>query len=284
MENPEVADFRCRLDAALDTSPPHGERLSILYHEARESEANSLILIMGSTWAPKSELAFVLQESVEDDERGYFVCGSFHSINLIEPHAALFSVVTSLVQQVNARGEEEASAVRSDILEALGDDVALLSSVMPPLHAFLGDTLPSKKRGANASEGRRFLPVLGSFFVGVASIHRPVIVLLENLHLADTCSLEFIQRLIGEHHAPGLLFVATCDTGAPPDSDLSLALREMEDQRGVTIRDVVLPHMNEAAVESVVAKVLECATSDCKSLCGLITKGQKVSPTYRPLS
>lgn len=184
---------------------------------------------------------------------------------------------------MNGRGEEEASAVRSEILEALGDDVALLSSAMPPLHAFLGDTLPSKKRGANVSEGRRFLPVLGSFFVAVASIHRPVLVLMENLHLADTCSLEFIQKLIGEHHAPGLLFVATCDTGASPDSDLSLALREMEDQRGVTIRDVVLPHMNEAAVESVVAKVLECATSDCTSLCGLITNGQKVSPTYLSL-
>ena len=274
----DLVKLRQRIRTALDTHVPTKEDdLLRLYQQAKEDTHNSLIVILGSQWTEKTELALSLKEKIDYEERGYFLRGGFTHLHLVKPHIAIFQAVQSFARQVLQRGEQEVDWVRKQTREVLGDDAGLLASLMPALEQLLGGEFKKKNKRKVAREGKRFLSVLGDFLAAMASKERPMVVFMENLDLADQPSLEALKKLL-DHRVTGLVFLATCDTNVSPSSTLAAQLREMEERDGISICDITLKHMTEAQVKLVTSQVLECDVPECESLCQFLCKETKFTP------
>lgn len=274
-----LVSFRERTQAAIKLLPTKEDDLLKYYKQAKtDDKDHSFILIFGCKWSAKTEMALTLKENVEYDDEGYFLGGSYTRLNLFKPHSALLEATETLTRQVLARGEAEMGRVRKKALEALGDDVELLVSILPSFQALVGKSCKKKKKQKIAREAKRFVPVLGSFFQAVASPERPIVFFLENIDLADAPSLDAVKTLVVEHHAPGLIFMATSDADDSPMSELSSQLRNMEKKGGVTIRNITINTMSEDEMVSVVSSALECEPRDCQSLCQFLLREAKLTP------
>eukprot|EP00977_Amphora_coffeiformis_P029269 scaffold39736_cov145-Amphora_coffeaeformis.AAC.1 len=276
--DPGIVNFRQRIHSALELLPTKEDDLLQHYYDAKETEENSLIMILGQRWAQKTELALTLKEVVEEEDRGYFLRGSFTNLDLVKPHSALFEVVTAFSQQVADRGGEEIERIREIALQTLENDIGMLVSVVPSFNAFFGDALETKNKRKISREAKRFIPLLGSFFTAVASKNRPVVIFLENIGCADDASLIALTQLVVDHKASGLIFMATCESNVSPTSELASQLRDMENRGGAMIRDISLSSMKDTDVFSVVSTALECEPSDCDALCRFILSKTKITP------
>lgn len=277
--NPDLMQFRKRMEEAIRKISTKDDDLLKYYNKAKQQDTvTSLIMILGSKWTAKTELALTLKETIEYEENGYFLRGSFTNLGLVKPHSALFEAATAFVKQVIARGGPEVERVRKRITDSLEDDTGLLASVVPSFDGIVGESFRNKNKRRLARESKRFLPVLGNFLAAVASNDRPVVVFLENLDLADQVSLDALKQLILEHQAPGLIFLATSDSNVSSSSDLASRLRDMEERGGLVIRDIELKPLNHREVVSIVAETLECEPRDCESLCEFIRKETKITP------
>jgi predicted ATPase len=167
--------------------------------------------------------------------------------------------------------------MRKAILQSVGDDDAsllLLRSTIPSIHSILGladEASASKGKcpnnpicGANIKSKeslQRFTFVLTSFLQAICTPEQPLVLLLDDLHYADPCSLDILASVMST--TPGLFLVGTCD-----DSDMSnksyLArkLREIEDHAGVSLVHVNVENLKEEEVCSLLQTTLDRPMDD----------------------
>ena len=242
-----------------------------------------LLLISGPDGSGKSHLAKTLRRVLEDKDNkknnndtqegkpsGYFVSAKYDFLRCPAPYTASVAAVTEFTHQVVARGPAVVAATRRAILDAVGDEAPILTSMIPCLERIFSSsnkeengneevtTLSSTTtRKANYSI-QRFASVYRKFVKAICSREQPLIVLLDDLHFADQCSVDILTSLVMDKTNEGLVLIGTVeDSQLEPDSYLSRKLREIEDKAGTTIKHIVLTHLSEAAVEDLLVEVLE---------------------------
>jgi predicted ATPase len=116
----------------------------------------AVVNVIGRAGTGKTRLCDELENEVAK-RSGFFLKGKFDLQDRKEPFTGLVAALSSLVDQLKDRGDAVAGAVVSELLEAIGDDVRVLTSVVPALEALLHTVdVPSAPPGdaGDCAEGR----------------------------------------------------------------------------------------------------------------------------------
>jgi predicted ATPase len=253
------------------------ERIQQVYRtavrNASTQSASQLVLISGVTGIGKTALARSLRRQVEDDDGGYFVCGKFDQLQRPEPLSALVEAFTQLLSRIKDRGLKV-----SDLRDALskegidyehgGHD---LIEMVPALEEVIGLThreesvrtmelsnnpqsLIAEHAGLGLSTNR-WKDLFRLFIRAVSTFEKPLVLLIEDLHWIDECSLDVLHALVEDQKNSGATFVCTFRTSEESTSmSLEQILQDLKNE--VQIAQIHLVGLTRTAVTSLVSSVL----------------------------
>jgi DNA-binding CsgD family transcriptional regulator/tetratricopeptide (TPR) repeat protein len=131
------------------------------------------------------------------------------------------------------------AALRSHVLpvdaqvlrQMMGEGAADIAEILPELPKKLGDLNPPVRLPAADGERRLFSSLI-SFLIRAAQAV-PLVIIMDNLHLADAGSLKLLRHVASELAESRLMILVTCryPTEGRPDP-LALTLEELEKTRG----------------------------------------------------
>ena len=243
-----------------------GTALRNKYEQLKTTPKASFILITGPAGVGKTSLAKTLKASVEE-EGGYFLRGKFDFLQRPEPYTAFVAAFTEFTNLVIARGEEVTKKTREAIQSAVGEEAGVLIGMIPSLERILGDG----HEGKASDSLQRFIFVFRMFLRSVCSPEKPLVLLLDDLHFADPCSLDLLMSLVSDNKTENLVVVATVqDNVMSHDSYLSKKLRDMESMEHHKINHIALSNLDEQVVCDLLADVFQLTRNQCKKLATLV--------------
>jgi predicted ATPase len=150
------------------------------------------VLITGASGMGKTSLVqSVLRPKVISD-RGVFLCGKFELSPHYQPYEVIVSSFAQLADQLV--GDDRLYEIQEALADALGDEVRMLTDVIPGLESVIGEQ-ESKNVVAGTESLSRFQFVFSEFCRAISSI-APLVIFLDDMQWCDQASLELIQALL----------------------------------------------------------------------------------------
>lgn len=232
------------------------KKLFNAYSYSSNTSTSTFTLISGQTGSGKTRLAQTLRKPVED-AGGYFLTGKFDQLRRPVPYIAYGSAFTEFTHQVIARGKDTTQSMRDRINIAVGNEAHVLTSVIPALEILIGKKDDGESCMQRNEAIQRWLFTFRRFTRAVCSPEEPVVLLLDDLHFADKCSLDILAFMVADSENRGLVVIGTCDDSEiTAESYLSTKLREMEDKSQAEITNIALGNMGKEAVNHVISEIM----------------------------
>ncbi len=194
-----------------------------------------LVVVRGGPGAGKSSLAHCLGASLSQ-RGGYLAIGKFEAQG-DGPYRALTQVVQSLLEQVLTESDARLASWAERLREALGPVAGVIATLVPELVLVIGATTVAPELELTESRNRLHL-AFSRLLAGFAAVG-PVVIVLDDMHWADSASVELLAALVREGSGP-ILFIVThaspCVGQPAPVLDLAAALeRERRPCRAIEL-------------------------------------------------
>ena len=223
------------------------------------------VLVGGAPGVGKTALIEQLRSAVTARD-GWFVAGKFDQFRRDLEFNAVNQALRALGRLLLAEPEEDLAEIRGRILAAAGPNGGLLAATVPEFAALLGvapdpgELLTAQARAQHAAVG-----VLRA----VASPGRPVVVFVDDLQWAGRPALGFVDLVLGEAPAAGLLLVAAYRDGEVDAAHpLAPLLARWREQAGV--RQLRLGNLPAADLGAMAAEMLHADPARAAGLAGVI--------------
>ncbi len=241
------------------------KKLQDVFEKSKESR--QLLLLRGEAGTGKSALSAQLKSTVRRSG-GIYVTGKFDYQQQETPLFGISMACQDLCRTILSLRPDDSSEVfgssrtiqlmpsfdevQSKLRSEIGAETQVLATLAPRIldilgedHAVDNETFDfEKSKGLFHSAFRRWIRAVGSF--------GPLVVVLDDLQLADVASLDFIQSMLDDKDNPGLMVICTYRTEEVDDKHPLLeTIRRIEENAnegaGITAIDVEnlsIEHLN----------------------------------------
>lgn len=230
--------------------------------EGKPNTPASFLLVSGTMGTGKTRLVHDALAHLVRDKGGYFLVGKHDQLRRPEPYSGLVSAFAEFASQVVDRGSDEVNALRSVICQAVGEEFSVLISMFPALAQIFGDKTDCVMNNAKSTDGiQRFIFVFQLFLQTISSLDRPIVLVLDDLHWTDPCSIDTFCSILSDLKSiPGLFVIGTYDDKLASDV-LKRKLSELEHSRIETTR-IALQSLDQGEVNHVVGNALQLSRLD----------------------
>ena len=189
-----------------------------------------------------------------------FIAGKFDRNSEGAPLAPLAQALGALVRQ--AAASPLAERWRSDLAEATGPNRHVLDDMIPELRHLLGEP-PSRPAPDHGVEARnRFHAAFQRVVRVFATRHAPLVLALDDLHLADPAALQLLELLLSDPSGGPLLVLATCRDHELGDAHPLVVTLDRLRRIGVPVDALLLAPLLPDEATQVVADALGCTTDE----------------------
>ena len=208
------------------------------------------VLVSGAAGVGKTALVDELRPVVTD-RNGWFVAGKFDQYRRDLEFDAVNQAFRSLGRRLLAEPDDQLTAVRRRILDAVGSNAGLLTAAVPEFAALLavepepGDPLTAQVRAQRTA---------GQVLRAVASRNRPVVLFLDDLQWAGRTPLGVVDLVLSDDQIDGLFLVGAYRESDDPAESLAALLSRWPEQAGVT--QVRLANLTTPSLVTMVAEML----------------------------
>ncbi len=234
-------------------------QLSEWYRTVRQQGQNQLVLIEGSSGVGKSTLTEQLYRQTLA-ERPHFCRGKFDQYQRNQLYSALQQILTELAEQLLQEPEQQLRHWQQELQQAVGNDAALLLSLVPALQPILPDSSQPLLTAKTGSD-HNFDQLLLQFFRVVARLsaqeQRPLVLLLDDLQWADLSSLRLLHSLMTDDQIKGVMLILSYrDNEMDAVHPVRHLLNQLQ-QAGVQPQQLQLDSLDLAAVTALLADTLQ---------------------------
>ncbi len=215
----------------LGRDEPH-EALIQAYKRVEAGEGREVVLVCGEPGVGKSTLVASLARRAKD--LGACVLYGHYDEGVTLSYQGFAEALGHYVN--NASDELLRAHVAAD-----GPELAVM---VPAIGRRIGDLSESHEGDPDTMRFMLFASVVG--WLAKASVHAPVVIVLEDLHWADTQSLQLLRHLVGSSDALRLLVLVTYRDEIGPSHPLTQTLASM--RREPRVVQMSLAGLDEAGV------------------------------------
>jgi predicted ATPase len=245
--------------------------------DAREGRA-AWVRISGWSGVGKTSVAEALKADVVR-AGGFVASGKFERFRRAEPWGAVHDALRPLLAEVIAARTEDRAALTARVLQLLGAAAAVLVDDLPELAALLPG-LPTPEPLLAGEARVRHSAALRQLVAALASPARPLMLFLDDLQWADLDSLGFLEALLADGGAPGMLAVAAWrDNEIGADHPLRATLAAVERGHGAGY-DLHVGPLLETHVTTLLAAALDTPPGDVAPLASALCRATGGNPFH----
>jgi predicted ATPase len=231
--------------------------------------ASEVVFVHGCTGTGKSALVQSLGNPILQvgDEEAYFVYGKFDVHNKNDPFSALtsaFSDICDLIMQSN-----DVTDMKKNIKDALGNDTQVMISLISTLSMLIGESdqhsnaiISDEELPRSPQDFTRLKLKFRAFLRAVATAEHPVILVLDDVHLATTAGVDIVNALLTDIRSMHVLIVVTYSDEFNENKTLQPLLCLQTDciligERHLTTTDIELGNLDLDAVNMIISDLTE---------------------------
>lgn len=222
-------------------------------------KCQEIMFISGAPGVGKSAVVNPVKRSVLQ-KKGYFISGKFEPFRVNVPYSAFIQSFQELVKQVLTEKKENIDQWKQKILQALQDNVGVITEVIPHVESIVGQDYPPVPIRDPAETKNRFHFAFQNFIQVFLDEARPMCIFLDDLQWADFASLSLIKALATNRDIHHLFIIGA---GRKSEAGEYHSLQTLSDDiqnAGVYIRQLKLSSLNVEDVNKMIVNTLKCDT------------------------
>lgn len=239
------------------------------------------LLISGFSGTGKSSLIHQVKAPIET-RGGYFISGKFDISQHDQPFSAIGGAIDSYIaDSVSRMNRKIFLRTRAAVRSAVGDDVELLTNLVPRLKSLIGEpaaqalqwrqnTARAQRGNQNALNRSRLGALLPKLIGAIARPDTPVLLFLDELQWADEANLELLKNIACDKEISSLLLVG-CYRSNEVDMlhPLMTLLGELAIY-GVSVKSIHLEYMPEDAINNLISDAIRLSPRLTQSLSQIV--------------
>lgn len=251
------------------------------YFDAALTGEFTVCYIVGQSGIGKSAVVTELYKDIVK-EKGNFGFGKFDQFKRNLPYSALIQALNQIIQKILIESAENIARWKFILLEALGNNVGLLISVLPDLELIMGKS--DNVEIANPSLAKnRFVLAFKNLIKSFSQPDAPLVLFLDDLQWIDSATLQLFADYFntidpGEKNYT-LLIGAYRDNEVGPEHPLDMVLRDSEN-RGFVKKNIKLAPLQKEAINQLCSEALGRKPDETIELVSLIHLKTGGSPFF----
>jgi len=212
--------------------------------ERVSQNTSELVLVSGYSGVGKTSIIKEINKPVVQ-HRGRFISGKYDQLRHNIPFSAFTQAFEEFIYQLLSESQEKIDRTKERILEALGNNGAVLDEIIPSLKLLLGQQPPVPEFAAVEAQNR-LMSTLLNFVRTLAQPEAPLVIFIDDWQWADSVSLRFLHELLGDSSITSLLVIgAYRDNEVPTSHPFALTLDDLKKQE-ISITTInLLPLLEE---------------------------------------
>ncbi|MCV6638978.1 AAA family ATPase [Candidatus Albibeggiatoa sp. nov. NOAA] len=237
---------------------------------------SQIMLVTGYAGVGKSALVQELYKPITA-KRGYFVSGKFDQFQRNTPYSAIVAAFRNLIQQLLTESEDSLARWRMKLGGALDFQAQVIIDVIPELKLIMGEQPAVESLNVNETQAR-FHQLFKQFVYVFCQPEHPLAVFLDDLHWADSASLDWVSMIM--HDSEYLFLIgAYRENEVSPAHPLMLCLNDIE-QQGSVVKNINLDTLSLQDVNYFVSDSLNAALEKTYSLAALVMQKTQGNPFF----
>lgn len=212
-----------------------------------------LLLISGYSGIGKSALVHEIQKPIIN-KKGYFISGKFDQYKKNIPYSGLIKAFNDFIEQLLTESEAKIQNFRIRILEAIGENGQLLTTLIPQFALIIGEQAPVADLGPTESFNR-LSTVFQNLITVLASEEHPLSLFLDDLQWADLSSLKLLETLLSSH-CHYLLIMGAYRSNEVNESHPLMRTIENLKKSQIVCESIYLKPLELASIEELLADTL----------------------------
>lgn len=267
----EIALLQAAYEHVLHPQPQHTMQ-----------QVQRFVLVSGPEGIGKS--ALVLEPgTIISQQQGYFLHGTFDQSTSHTPMSAFIQVLRSLVSQVLVEDSEVRAEWKNYVLSIAGNNGELLIEIIPELEQLIGPQ-PALHAYSTPQVWYRFQRFFQQLLYTCHRPAAPLVIFLDDLHLADKASLELLEHLLqtpieAACTSPPLLLGAYRAEIPHQEHPLDKLLQAL-DPATTHVQEIVLTPLTLPAITQLIADTLLCSEQAVRPLAELIAQKTGGNPFF----
>jgi diguanylate cyclase (GGDEF) domain len=236
------------------------------------------VIISGHSGIGKTSLVeeihkFVISSNV------IFISGKFDQYHRNVPYIAISQALEQFSNYILSENKSDIESWKIRLNTILKQDGKLLVDRIPKL-GLIVETTQKLPKLTPLEESTRLRAVLQDLLAVIASPQRPLVMFIDDIHLADMCSLEIIDEIMRNENIRGVLII-TCyrDNEVDDGHPLILSINKMV-MRQVNLQQLSLAGLSKESVLGMISDALHSRSDDINELTSVIYSKTNGNPFY----
>ncbi|BFZ59784.1 Chk1 protein kinase [Saitoella coloradoensis] len=248
------------------------------FHRVKKDGGCEVLVVQGHSGIGKSSLVAEMQRPVIES-RAFFSAGKFDQYKRGIPFFSLIQALGDLVKQIISETELSLEGWRKRIIDALGQDAAVVLSVLPEVRRVLGPeyVVPPLPDIGPSEREQRLKEVFQRFIMLFGRPGKPLVLFLDDLQWSSVVELGVIGSIAVAAHNDKkanslLLIIAFRDNEVDKDHYVNVMMKMIKDAE-TPIVDLHLKPLDMKSVTDIVRATLHRGNQDdpeLKTFCELV--------------
>ncbi len=236
------------------------------------------VTVGGYSGTGKTTLVNQIQNTISNSN-GIFISGKFDQYQRNVPYYAFFRAIEQFCDYILSENEYVMERWASKLKKALLQDGKLLTEKIPKLERVIGVQEDSFSLSL-IEEQARFKKALQKFFAVAASINQPLVMFIDDIHIADMGSLEILEEIMINDQINGLFIISCYRDNEVDDSHQLIHTMKKIKQYGGNIRSIELQGINRDSIAKMIADSFNNEPTDSMELASVIYDKTLGNPFY----
>ncbi len=240
--------------------------------------SSEIMMISGYSGIGKTSIVKEIYKKIIKN-KGYFTSGKFEEFNRDIPYTSIAQAFKKIIRQILTQSDESINLWRSKVIDVLGKNAPLVTSVIPDIELLIGKQYEIEDLTPTESQNR-FNYTFKKFVSLFTENETPMVLFLDDLQWADQASLKLIHLLVSEPAISYLFIIgAYRDNQVSISHPLSLELDAIE-KENLIVEKIRIEPLSKDALHQLISEALNDHTDQVNALTKLIFEKTNGNPFF----
>ena len=245
--------------------------------DAINSTSLQIIFVAGSSGTGKSS---IISEMYKYVVRKHGILGyGKYDYSRYSPYSAIIQAINSLCDTILLKDPATISNCRFHIKNAVREGLGILIDIIPNLHSIIGEQ-SDIARSNDMSEKNKFLFFFVKLIKVFCSFDFPVVLVLEDLQLLDSQSLQLLVAIVSDRKVKNLLIVGSYRKDEVDDENPIAFFLKVLQERNLHVTNIELNDLDPESTNDLISDTLCVSPFETYAVTAMVYQKTKGNPFF----